>query len=158
MQIHHFRKGLKEVLKDALVEKKMPITFPEFAAQCISLDNEIFVRIREKKIKISPPATSQPSQPPNALTNRSFPSMQINHNNNLTSDPMELDNSEAGKAARKAYRWANNLCGYCGKPGHKVASCPTLAARSSNSGIRVSNTEVIDKQSPFHVIVDESKN
>ncbi|VDB88691.1 Bgt-20696-2, partial [Blumeria graminis f. sp. tritici] len=43
-------------------------------------------------------------------------------------DPMELDNSEAGKAARKAYRWANNLCGYCGKGGHRVATCPNLAA------------------------------
>lgn len=62
-------------------------------------------------------------------------------------DPMELDNSEAGKAARKAYRWANNLCGYCGKPGHKIATCPTLAARSSPSRpsflkSQITNTEV----------------
>ena len=111
VQIHHFRKGLKEVLKDALVGKKMPVTFPEFAAECITLDNEIFARIREKKSSNSPESNQTfnplPKFKPTLTVQQPF-------SENSGGDPMELDNSEAGKAARKAYRRANNLCGYCG--------------------------------------------
>lgn len=67
---------------------------------------------------------------------------------------MELDNSEAGKAARKAYRWSNNLCGYCEKGGHRVATCPNLAARDESKA-RVANTEV---QNETSLTLYESKN
>lgn len=51
VKIHFFRKGLKENLKDALVGKSLPSTFLEFASACIVLDNELYARIREKKVK-----------------------------------------------------------------------------------------------------------
>ncbi|RKF77650.1 hypothetical protein GcM1_217020 [Golovinomyces cichoracearum] len=54
---------------------------------------------------------------------------------------MELDNSEAGKAARKAYRWAHNLCGYCGKLGHRVVACPTHLTRKNP---HLSNIKAVD--------------
>lgn len=57
---------------------------------------------------------------------------------------MELDNSEVGKVARKVNRWANNLCGYCGKPGHKIVNCPTHAARGSRPKPQTSNSAVLD--------------
>lgn len=49
VQIHHFRMGLKDSVKDSLVGKKLPTEFPEYATYCISLDNEIFARLREKR-------------------------------------------------------------------------------------------------------------
>lgn len=55
---------------------------------------------------------------------------------------MELDNSEAGKAAHRAYRKANNLCGYCGKTEHKIHNCPTLAARTSVPRQQISNVDI----------------
>lgn len=70
-------------------------------------------------------------------------------------DPMELDNSEAGKAARKAYRWANNLCGYCGKPGHKIVNCPTLANRGSRPRPEISNSEVLDSNVSNHILYEQ---
>ena len=33
------------------------------------------------------------------------------------------------KEQRKAHRLANNLCLYCGKDGHTVATCPTAPKR-----------------------------
>lgn len=158
VQIHHFRKGLKELLKDALVGKKMPTTFPEFATQCIALDNEIFARLREKKSISSPPHIGHPLPLIPTSAKNLMPSVQNTQKNDFAGDPMELDNSEAGKAARKAYRWANNLCGYCGKPGHKIASCPTLASRSSNYQTHISNTEVLKKHEPLKFVVEETKN
>ncbi|RKF79589.1 hypothetical protein GcM1_201043 [Golovinomyces cichoracearum] len=62
---------------------------------------------------------------------------------------MELDNSEAGKAARKAYRCAHNLCGYCGKPGHKVVACPTLLARKNP---HLSNIEAVDNNASSQIL------
>lgn len=51
VQIHHFRLGLKDHVKDALVGKNPPKTFPEFAALCIALENDLYARLREKKSK-----------------------------------------------------------------------------------------------------------
>lgn len=140
VRIHHFRQGLKDSLKDALVGKQTPKSFPEFAAFCIALDNEIYARLREKRQNLSQPVRPKPFTSPQTITQPysakvTTPSVITPPNVSPAPnyDPMELDNSEAGKAARKAYRWANNLCGYCGKSGHKIATCPTLANRSSPS-------------------------
>ncbi|KAI0991507.1 hypothetical protein K3495_g16680, partial [Podosphaera aphanis] len=104
VQIYHFRKGLKETLKDALVGRKMSSTFTEFATECIQLDNEMFARSREKK-KLAQPS-QHPSRPISSLPSNSRPIAPIQPQTTALGegDPMELDNSEAGRAARKAYR------------------------------------------------------
>lgn len=51
-------------------------------------------------------------------------------------DLIELDNSETGKAARKAYFRANSLCIYCGKSGHVVATCSVLFPLSPRSNAK----------------------
>ncbi|KAI0994656.1 hypothetical protein K3495_g13525 [Podosphaera aphanis] len=45
-----FGKGFKDSVKDGLVGKSLPKIFLEFASECITLDNEIFARIREKRV------------------------------------------------------------------------------------------------------------
>ncbi|KAI0998468.1 hypothetical protein K3495_g9726 [Podosphaera aphanis] len=150
VQIYHFRKGSKETLKDALVGRKMSSTFTEFATECIQLDNEMFARSREKK-KLAQPS-QHPSRPISSLPIKSRPIATIQSQTTALGegDPMELDNSEAGRAARKAYRRVNNLCGYCGQPGHRVAVCPKLAAKSS----RLANLEAeVDNSSPGLIIL-----
>ncbi|KAI1002032.1 hypothetical protein K3495_g6173 [Podosphaera aphanis] len=98
--------------------------FSELASFCIALDNDIYARIREKKSK---PHSNMPSQnqtfsypPPQLRASAPHITLSTNIPNpgpcSIPSyDPMELDNSEAGKAAPKAYRWAHNLYGYCGQ-------------------------------------------
>lgn len=72
---------------------------------------------------------------------------------------MELDNSEARKAARKAYRWANHLCGYCGKPGRKVFDCHTFATRSAfRSPPKIANIEIEPKDNVRSIKLYEAKN
>ncbi|KAI1001337.1 hypothetical protein K3495_g6862 [Podosphaera aphanis] len=158
--IYHFRKGLKENLKDALVGKTLPKGFSEFASLCIALDNDIYARIREKKSK---PQTNMPSHNqtfsyplPQLRASASHITLSTNIPNPGPSsipsyDPMELDNSEAGKAARKAYRWAHYLCGYCGKPDHKVVTCPTFLARQNP---QLSNVEAEAEKLPPHRYID----
>ncbi|KAI0998497.1 hypothetical protein K3495_g9701 [Podosphaera aphanis] len=111
--IYHFRKGLKENLKDALVGKTLPKKFGESASFFITLDNDIYARIREKKNNphnITPSYSSPPQNPPSiypAPLSRVSAPVNIPSTNTLHSapsstsayDPMELDNSEAEKAA-----------------------------------------------------------
>lgn len=125
--IHHFRRGLKESIKDALVGKTVPKTFKEFAELCISLDNEIYARAQEKK---GPPkdflrARSSPRPTFTALAPQITPAKLTATNGEL----MELDNSEAARKQRREYRRANNLCSYCGGAGHYASSCPVLQRR-----------------------------
>lgn len=167
VQIHHFRLGLKDNVKDALVGKNPPQTFPEFATFCIILDNKLYARIRERKSKVPghtqnffshPGSIGPPLQNIKPLQPSSIPPAQTS-TPALHYDPMELDNSEAGKAARKAYRWANNLCGYCGKPGHKVVNCQTLATRSaSSSPPKIANTEIEPTDDHSSIKLYEAKN
>lgn len=151
VKIHHFRTGLKDSVKDALIGKRLPTEFTEYATNCISLDNEIFARLRERR-KI-PSTKNLPlsfNQPGSNIPYPQAPNIPQANNQTVSSpypaDPMVLDNSEAGKAARKAYRWANNLCGYCGKANHKIATCPTLAARSTIQGSRIPKTEALNTE------------
>ncbi|RKF77247.1 hypothetical protein GcM1_221060 [Golovinomyces cichoracearum] len=147
VQIHHFRRCLKDTLKDALV------------------GNEIFARLREKRrhtqTKFEPTVVSQPTL---WISSQKFPLLKSAPPTQIIAppiaqyDPMELDNSKARKAARKAYRWANNLCGYCGKPNHRVATCPNLAFRHSRIKLNIFSTELNTKDTENNMTLYESKN
>jgi hypothetical protein len=106
VKITYFCRGLKENLKDLLVGRDMPLDFSSYANKCISLDNDLFTRQKEKK-RIQPLVLA-----PNPPTIR--PTTPV-----LPPGPMELDSTQ-----RKAYRRANNLCTYCGQPGYFVRDCP----------------------------------
>ena len=92
----------------------MPTTFPEFALEFISLDNDTFARSQERK-SCSPPTFTQSMKPTSTTP-------LIQYSSTPGDDPMEIDKSGAGKAARKANRRANNLCICCGKSGDVVAT------------------------------------
>lgn len=142
VKIHYFRRGLKEEIKDMLVGRDLPNITTEFASLCIKLDNQIEARSREKQIwKKGTPITSltpfppqflKQNQPPVSVQNFKTPT---SHSTpcHTTEDPMELDS-----ASRKAYRKANNLCTYCGAPGHWVKSCPKLKSKEN----RIANANV----------------
>lgn len=154
VQIHHFRRGLKSSVKDALVGKEMSDNFSAFATTCISLDNDLYARILEKKHE---PIAASSSRPASRLTApvASRPVAAAAPQNTPASDPMDLDNSEAGRAKRKAYRLTNNLCLYCGQAGHAVRNCPRIAARAQiaeasvqSSGEPSSEIVIYDAKNP----------
>ncbi|KAI1003433.1 hypothetical protein K3495_g4771 [Podosphaera aphanis] len=125
-----------------------PLFSERAEGECITLDSEIFARIQEKKSSNSPESNQTfhplPTFKPTLTVQQLFLE-------NSEGDPIELDNSEAGKAARKAYRRANNLCGYCGRPGHRVANCHVLEARSLRlkSTISAKKSVLLKKKRPF---------
>ncbi|KAI1000450.1 hypothetical protein K3495_g7746 [Podosphaera aphanis] len=144
-------------MKDALAGTKIPTTLSEFATKCISLVNEIFARAREKKGRNIPSSSLNPVTFPFSPTIK--PTMPPpSSTNDVAGNPMELDNLEAGKAARKVYGRANNLCGYFGRPGYRVATCSFLAARSQGLGPRNFNTEISNIDLTNIVPKLESKN
>jgi len=100
-----FKRGLKDQLKDSLVDKSPPVkTLHEFALFCCELDSKNFSRYMEKR-HFAP--TQRFSQ----------------------GDPMQVDSLQMTKEQRIAYRTANNLCRYCGDAQHQIDNCPKLKAK-----------------------------
>lgn len=115
VKIHHFRYGLKDDLKDMLLGKSLPTEFSKFAEKCIHLDNEMYARQQEKKKGSSQPKGGYSPKPAKPVPIRTIPTPSPAPGG----EPMEIDSTQ-----RKAYRRANNLCTYCGDPGHWVKNCP----------------------------------
>jgi hypothetical protein len=129
VKITHFRRGLKENLKDLLVSRDMPLDFSSYMNKYISLDNDLFARQKEKK-RIQPLVSA-----PNPLTIR--PTTPI-----LPPGPMELDSTQ-----RKAYCRANNLYTYYGQPGYFIQDCP-YPGRKKFSNISYASTTALPTPLP----------
>lgn len=153
VKIHYFRRGLKEEIKDMLVGRDLPDITTEFASLCIKLDNQIEARSREKQIsKKGAPTTSLTPLPPQLIKQNPSPVSVQDYKTPIsystpsyaTGDPMELDS-----ASRKAYRKANNLCTYCGAPGHWVKSCPNLKSKENKIANAIVGNSVIYEAKNF---------
>ncbi|KAF5202054.1 Retrotransposon-derived protein peg10 [Thalictrum thalictroides] len=153
VKIHHFRKGLKNQIKDLLVGRDMPTKMSEFAALCIKLDNQIEARAQERRDNkpFRPPGNSYLAPPFQNLPPP--PSQSAPKPSQLpVGEPMELDS-----AARQAFRKANNLCTYCGKTGHWVKDCEKALKRS----VKVAAGRLadhLDLQNPETSSLYETKN
>lgn len=123
VKIHYFRQGLKEEIKDMLVGRDLPETIIDFASLCIKLDNQIHARSRERT-ELKKPRNILNDQF-NQKRNSTFESLTTPISRSV-GDPMELD-----ATSRKAYRRANNLCTYCGEPGHWVKSCSKAQTKNN---------------------------
>jgi hypothetical protein len=130
VKITYFCKGLKENLKDLLVSRDIPLDFSSYANKCISLDNDLFTRQKEKK-RIQPPvsASNLPTIHPTTPV--------------LPPSPMELDSTQ-----RKAYHRANNLYTYYSQPGYFVRDCP-YPGRKKFSNISYTSTTALPTPLPL---------
>lgn len=152
VKISLFHSGLKDSVKDLLIGKTKPTTFEAYAQLCISLDNEWFARQSEKRSHHSSPQTSSSStKPKTSTTPQTFPkpatqfSVQLQHTSSSGGDPMDLD---ALRKERREHRIKNNLCLYCGEPGHQARNCPKSKARNTVNSISQDTQDQDSSQEP----------
>lgn len=115
--------GLKPEVKDSLaLTNQDPETVQDLSQLAIRLDN----RLHERKMD----SRRQSSRPtPQASTFTRPPMKTFERKTTSTTVPMDLDGTKAKKFQpltdqEKKRRRDNNLCLYCGGPGHKVSECP----------------------------------
>lgn len=120
-KVHWFRAGLSDAILDELVHTAAKTDLDELIAQCVLIDTRLLERAVERKRRSFPRAApaSMPQAPPN--------------------DPMVLDSTTVSSqrgplsAEERKRRIENDLCIYCGRPGHRKATCP---AKSGNGTAR----------------------
>lgn len=114
-----FRRGLNDEIKDVLAGL---VDEPDKLEEFIHLAAKIDQRLTDRRLeKTGSKAHPRSDKPQNALPNP--------HTGPV---PMEVDSAavstKKGKRSltpeERAHRLANNLCLYCGKPGHRAADCP----------------------------------
>ena len=122
--------GLKDNIKDELSKMDKPTTLHDLIYHSMKIDARQYDRIRERQFEKRAGFQPRPFGTPSAPNARTPPH-----------DPMDLSASFPSKngskprgklsEAERAYRRANNLCNYCGKPHHVVATCPLLMSQRS---------------------------
>lgn len=151
-QIHHFRTGLNEDVKDDLARiDRHPETISDFIDLCIRIDNRLYERRHERKLvyygsKSSSANSSKPRQyQKTTFSNVRSPVASYHSNQDQPSSdpsPMQIDAtrpfSRTLSTKEKQRRMSENLCMYCGAPGHKINDCSIRPQKSTT--IPSSNT------------------
>lgn len=138
-----FRAGLRDDVLDLLVTipSTQLVTFQDFVDQAIACDDRLFERRQDRSRRLrdaTPPASSRPiSSPikPSAPGKASSTTSSAFSNTGFTGPaPMELGATRQIQVteAERQRRRENNLCLYCGQPGHIIRQCPTRPKNSAN--------------------------
>ncbi len=120
--IDQFRCGLRDDVQDLLLTLADPSSFNEAITQAIRCDNHLFERCQEKKVTSNAQLwnsrpTTLPSVPQTTPVSRPA---------SFGPAPMQIDTAKFKSLteAEKLRRRTNNLCLYCGNPGHIARQCP----------------------------------
>ena len=136
----YFYEGLKETVKDSLaLVPEEPEDFKDYQDLCIRLDNRIFERKEDSRRQSNKTPSASSHRKPSETTDTPKPQIQVNTytDNGPPMDvgvPMDLDAAANRKfkpltPQERQYRMQNQLCLYCGKPGHRAGDCPAKQAR-----------------------------
>jgi hypothetical protein len=120
--IDQFRCGLCDDVQDLLLTLANPSSFNETITQAIRCDNCLFERCQEKKVTSNAQLwNSRPITLP--LVPQTTP---VARPASFGPAPMQIDAAKFKPLieAEKLYRRTNNLCLYCGSPGHIARQCP----------------------------------
>lgn len=124
--IDQFRHGLQDAVKDLLLTMEDPGTLNDAITQAVRCDNRIFERNQERRL------TSRTHNHPSEYRTRtpnfapsSAPS-SFSSSSPSTAEPMQLDSTRTKPLTHqeKLRRMKENLCLYCGQPGHIARKCP----------------------------------
>lgn len=133
-KISAFYNGLNNDIKDALaLIPEVPEDFSEFANLAIKVDNRLFERKLDRN---SSPSNTGNQYSGNSRRNNNHFKSNNNHHNNTNNNngvqPMDIDITKKFKPLtneEKERRRKNNLCLYCGNPGHVATTCPNKAKK-----------------------------
>lgn len=142
-QIHHFRFGLSEDIKDKLAfVDNLPETIDDFMKLCIRIDNRLAERRQERDSASSPRRYQTPTRP--STWNPQSPAAMYPPNNIAPSNrppqmpnpsgpaPMQLDALRRHITDEEKHRRrTNGLCMYCGQQGHVALYCPAKRNKRS---------------------------
>ena len=119
--ISQFQYGLRENIKDLLLTMSDPSTLTEAIHQAVKCDNRLFERQQQRNTTPFYYSSPRPARP------IVLPSQE----NSQRDDPMRIDATRFRKLSpdEKARRLQENLCLYCGDPGHVVKNCAKKNAR-----------------------------
>jgi len=120
--IDKFHCGLRDDVQDLLLTLADPFSFSEAITRAIRCDNHLFKCRQEKKVTsnaqlwINRP-TTLPLVPQTTTIARPA---------SFRLAPMQIDATKFKPLieAKKLHRQANNMCLYCGNPGHITHQCP----------------------------------
>uniref|UniRef100_A0A8C5R0W1 ribonuclease H n=1 Tax=Leptobrachium leishanense TaxID=445787 RepID=A0A8C5R0W1_9ANUR len=123
----HFRHGLSEQLKDELARIGVPTSLEALITQSLVLDQHFRERRQERlsNTPFTPPRRHEPSPvtSPRPTSSSSSP------------EPMEIGTIKGPlSSSERDRRRTQNLCLYCGQPGHLLRGCPTRPPRPSERG------------------------
>uniref|UniRef100_A0A8C5PCM9 CCHC-type domain-containing protein n=1 Tax=Leptobrachium leishanense TaxID=445787 RepID=A0A8C5PCM9_9ANUR len=114
----HFRYGLSDQLKDELARIGVPTTLDAMILQSLTLDQRFRER-RQERMTAAPSLPARRSETPSTISakpSNSTPSLP---------EPMEIGLARGPlSSAERSRRRTQNLCLYCGQPGHLLRSCP----------------------------------
>ena len=152
---YRFYEGLPARLKDEICRGDgKPNTLSELRKKAQNIDARHWERVQEhsREQNLHPPSQqkTQPSPSNNSSNNISKPVQPNSSNNSQSSGSKSRKSKETlkpqltkpdltgkldskGKLTQQEQqrRIDNNLCLFCGKPGHKVPDCPTKLASST---------------------------
>ncbi|OMJ17717.1 Retrotransposon-derived protein PEG10 [Smittium culicis] len=133
-----YYEGLKEDVKDLFARFDRPESLPELIDLSIKIDNRLFERTLEKSIRPRQYFNNTPFVSPVTKPDRETPSQY---------QPMEIEGTTTRRTTltpqERQRRRENNLCLYCGNPGHIIATCPL---RSQSRTINSLSASSIDTQ------------
>ena len=114
--ISQFYSGLQNGVKDLLLTLPDPLTLNEAINQAMKCDNRLFERRQDKWIWTTPHQPSEyftSSTSAHAVKYMEAKAMQI-----------DVTRFKPLTEQEKKQRLEENLCLYCGQPGHQVSNCP----------------------------------
>ena len=118
--LDQFRRGLRGEIKNLLLNFPEPTSLNEAISQAVRCDNRLF----EFRQEVCPHRIRPPW--PSTSSSSSTPAID-------SSSPMEIDRIRYRPLTnvQRQQRRANNLCLYCGSPGHLIRSCPKRGPRQT---------------------------
>lgn len=156
----HYYQGLKDTVKDEVsrLPDGRPDNIDAMIETTVRIDNRLFERQLERgasRTYDKPRYTTRDAPNPSSIRSSNRP--DYSRSDYYGPKPMELDalgiSSSTGKLTpeERKRRFDNNLCMFCGKPGHRVAECdrannPSKAPRQSIHALETDNP--VERPSP----------
>jgi hypothetical protein len=138
--------NIKDTVQDELARRDPITTLDLVISTTIDIDNRLFNRTRQKKQGNHPKNDYHPKFN-NQKNNRSTPT---NETPSSGPQPMDLSTATIHRGpltdSQKQYRRDNNLCLYCGDPGHSNFNCPKKKGTSNKPKTNISTILFTEEQ------------